>query len=221
MSAESVSRLQESSENDSYVAGEVRRHDRERFLSALFAPSDRRQDLWALYAFNIEIARIPESVSEPLLGRIKVQWWRDVLDAVAEGRGPPAGHPIAGALASAITRRHLTPQWLNDLLLAREAEFGEETFADIAAMEAHADMTAVRLAWLSLEVLGVTDDVSRDAARHVLRVAFENQRHHQPIVERGDRAGENGIIRGHGGPHRVVRRSWRARGARQITFSPP
>jgi len=82
----------ESGDSVSYVAGEVRRHDRDRFLTTLFVSPENRADLWALYAFNAEIARIPGSVSEPMLGRIKVQWWRDVITAIADGRGAPAGH---------------------------------------------------------------------------------------------------------------------------------
>lgn len=154
-------------DTSSYIAREVRRHDRDRFLATLFAPSAYRGDLWALYAFNAEIARIPESVSEPALGRIKVQWWRDVIGAITDGRGAPAGHPIAQALAAAMTARSLTPQWLEDLLAGRDTELDGGGFADIAAMERHADMTSTRLAWLALDVLQVSDAVSRDVARHV------------------------------------------------------
>src|SRR5579871_4315005 len=98
----------------SYIAGEVRRHDKDRFLATLFAPPEHRADLWALYAFNAEVARIPYGVSEPMLGRIKVQWWRDVIGAIAEGRGAPAGHPVAQALAAVMGGRNLTRQWLED-----------------------------------------------------------------------------------------------------------
>ena len=62
----------------------VRAADRERFLTALFAPADRRNALFALYAFNIEIARVREAVREPLAGEIRLQWWSDAL----RGLGP-------------------------------------------------------------------------------------------------------------------------------------
>ena len=64
--------------------------DYDRYLSALFAPACRREALFALIAFNHEIARIPEAVSEPMLGRIRLQWWREVLEAVYAGRARPA-----------------------------------------------------------------------------------------------------------------------------------
>ena len=59
----------------------VRRHDRDRYQTALFAPADRREALFALYAFNYEIARVRESVTQPMLGQIRLQWWREVIDA--------------------------------------------------------------------------------------------------------------------------------------------
>jgi phytoene/squalene synthetase len=168
MSADPASSRTEPGVGDTsaYIAGEVRRHDRDRFLAALFAPPAYRADLWALYAFNAEVARIPDSVSEPMLGRIKVQWWRDVIGAIADGRGAPAGHPVAQALAATMTARGLTRQWLDDLLTARDAEFDQDGFTDITAMEEHADATAGRLAWLALEVLQVSDAVSRDVTHH-------------------------------------------------------
>src|SRR5665213_2932433 len=55
----------------------VREHDRDRFQTALFAPAGDREALFALYAFNYEIARVRESVREPMLGQIRLQWWRE------------------------------------------------------------------------------------------------------------------------------------------------
>src|ERR1041385_2992054 len=63
------------------LAALCRRHDRDRYQTALFAPADRREALFALYAFNYEIARVREIVSEPMLGQIRLQWWREVTAA--------------------------------------------------------------------------------------------------------------------------------------------
>ena len=85
----------------SYCAELVRRLDYDRFLCALFAPAGRRETLFALYALNAELARIRESVTEPLLGAIRLQWWRERIDALFEekGAGPHASEVVA-ALAS-------------------------------------------------------------------------------------------------------------------------
>ena len=58
----------------------MRKHDPDRYFSALFAPADRRPFLFALYAFNHELAHVGESVREPMIGEIRLQWWRETLD---------------------------------------------------------------------------------------------------------------------------------------------
>ena len=69
----------------------MRHHDRDRFQTALFAPAERREALFALYAFNYEIARVREAVREPMLGQIRLQWWREAIAAAYAGE-PPRRH---------------------------------------------------------------------------------------------------------------------------------
>ena len=91
----------------SYCASEVRRHDADRFLTTLFAPKGHREDLFALYAFNLEISKTREVVSETMLGAIRLQWWREAIEAIytnAELRK----HAVVEALAETVTRRGLT-----------------------------------------------------------------------------------------------------------------
>ena len=65
--------------------------DNDRFLTALFAAAAEREALFALYAFNIEIAKTRETVSEPLIGQMRLQWWRDAIDEIF-GDGPVRRH---------------------------------------------------------------------------------------------------------------------------------
>src|ERR1700752_4314564 len=83
------------------VAALVRRHDRDRFQTVLFAPAARREALFALYAFNYEIARVRERVTEPTLGRIRLEWWRETIAAAFEG-GPVRDHFVAQPLTATI-----------------------------------------------------------------------------------------------------------------------
>src|SRR6201993_4547541 len=78
------------------IAALVRRHDPDRFLTALFAPPDRRDALLTLYAFNHELARAREVVSEPPLALLRLQWWREVVEGAARR------HEVAEPLAAAI-----------------------------------------------------------------------------------------------------------------------
>lgn len=56
---------------------DLQRLDPDRWLTTLFAPDASRPGLFALYAFNAEIARARESVSQPMIGQIRLQWWRE------------------------------------------------------------------------------------------------------------------------------------------------
>ena len=60
----------------------VRDADKDRFLSALFAPAARRDALFALYAFHVEITRIPLLAREPF-GEVDVEG--DHADRVDDG----------------------------------------------------------------------------------------------------------------------------------------
>src|SRR5207248_5798401 len=80
----------------------VREHDRDRYLAALLAPSAARKHLFALYAFNYEIARIRELVREPMPGELRLQWWRDAV--VGQAHGDVARHPAASAVVATIEK---------------------------------------------------------------------------------------------------------------------
>jgi 15-cis-phytoene synthase len=96
----------------------VRQHDRDRYLSALFAPDDKRPHLFALYAFAAEVARIPSIVSEPQIGEIRLQWWLDTLDGIFDGVSHD--HPVAKALATTIAEFTLPKAALRQVVEARQ-----------------------------------------------------------------------------------------------------
>jgi phytoene synthase len=98
------------------IAALVRRHDPDRFLTALFAPPDRRDALLTLYAFNHELARAREVASEPPLALIRLQWWREVVE------GETKRHDVASPLSTAIAAGALNPSDLLPIIEAREAE---------------------------------------------------------------------------------------------------
>lgn len=95
----------------------VRERDRDRWLACLFVPASVRANVLALYAFSAEIARVPEIVSQPTLGEIRLQWWVEVIEG--ERRGEGAGHPVAMALIDTMERFRLPPAALTGLIEAR------------------------------------------------------------------------------------------------------
>lgn len=104
----------------------VRRHDPDRFLTALFAPADRREALLTLYAFNHELARAREVASDPTLALIRLHWWREVVE------GQRKRHEVATPLSDAIARGLFIPAELTAIIDARENEAADaiETLAD-------------------------------------------------------------------------------------------
>ena len=134
---------------------EARRADYDRYLTCLFAPPERREELFVLLAFNAEIARIRDLVREPMMGRIRLQWWRDAIETLygAEGTPLPA-HPLAGLLATAIRTHGLSRVHFDALIDAREADLEEQPFASLADFTAYADSSSAPLLALFLEALG-------------------------------------------------------------------
>jgi NADH dehydrogenase [ubiquinone] 1 alpha subcomplex assembly factor 6 len=148
---------------EAYCANLVRTGDRDRFLCALTAPTRTRRALLALLAFHHEVARTREVVREPLLGGIRLQWWRESLDEARQGR--PRAHPVVEELAAVAGM--LPHERLSRLIDARERDLDESPFADLEALEAYVGATAGELAHASLDVVGAGDGSAAAAARHV------------------------------------------------------
>ena len=150
----------------SAVGALARAADYDRYLSALFAPAGRREALFALIAFNHEVARIPEAVSEPMLGRIRLQWWREALDAAYAGE-PTRRHEVAVPLAEAIRACALDRAPFDALLEAREADLEEDGPADLAALERYAAGTGGALTELMVAASDVGTGPALEAGRQV------------------------------------------------------
>jgi len=121
-------------------------HDPDRRLAALFAPERIRNRLFALYAFHHEAAKVPDDVTEPTIGEMRLAWARDAVEDLFVS--PPR------------VRRHDVYEALNDLRLApggpdkdtlvtlveaRAADLGEGPFPTPADRRDYVDRTAVTL----------------------------------------------------------------------------
>ncbi len=123
----------------------VRENDPDRFFCTLFAPSAKREPLFALYAFNHELARAREAVSEPALGGIRLRWWREALDGVETGA--PRRHDVVEALAG--TWPLFDRSLLDAMIDARAADMAPEppaTLDDLADRGARAVGSLMRQA---------------------------------------------------------------------------
>jgi phytoene synthase len=129
----------------------VREADRDRYLSVLFAPEEKRGALYSLYAFNAEVARIRDVIHEPLPGEIRLQWWRDVIEDGAPEAA--AGHPVAAALLETIRRHDLPRGAFGNYLDARIFDLYDDPMPSRNDLEGYCGETASALIQMASLVL--------------------------------------------------------------------
>ncbi len=138
------------------------RGEPDRYLAATLAPPAARPGLAAIAAFSAELARIPASVSEAMMGEIRLQWWRDALD---DGRrGVLSGNPIADALIQAERRHNLAPELLLAMIDARELDLAGGLPQDDAGLTAYLEAIEGNPFRLALVVLGARRSEDRALA---------------------------------------------------------
>jgi phytoene synthase len=136
---------------DPSLAADLKDHDRDRWISTLFVTGDRRDALVALYAFNLEIARVRDVVSDPLPGEMRFQWWRDLLSGQA--RGDANAHPVAAALMRAIRRYALPVPALQALIEARTFDLYDDPMPTLTDLEGYCGETSSVLIRLATFIL--------------------------------------------------------------------
>ena len=165
-----------------YCGDLVRVHDADRYLTSMFVPADRRADLWALFAFNYEIAKTRDVVSDTTLGLIRLQWWRDAIRDVYEGKAVP-DHEVLKPLAAAIERHNLPRAHFDKLIYAREFDLEGVSPENMEGLVHYADFTTTPLLCLAAQICGefLDEDVVRPVAVNytlvgILRATAHNAR---------------------------------------------
>jgi NADH dehydrogenase [ubiquinone] 1 alpha subcomplex assembly factor 6 len=182
----------------SYCAEQVRSFDHDRFLTAIFAAPAVREHLFALYAFNIELAKVREVVTEPLIGQMRLQWWRDTLDRLYAGE--TVAHEVARPLEAAIRASGVARGAFDPLIDAREFDLEKSPPADLDALLAYAEGTGAPVLGIALQIGGggaETAEIARRAGRGwaltgLLRAAPFHARQHRLYLP-ADRLAEAGV----------------------------
>ena len=144
------------------LAQSVRAADPDRYFAALFAPAPLRPQLFALYAFNHEVARIAETVREPMLGAIRLEWWRETAEQAAKAK--PRNHDVARGLAELFAAGKVELAALEGIIAARAFDASAERFADFAALENYLDATGGALMRAACAILGGDAALAKPAA---------------------------------------------------------
>lgn len=127
--------------------------DPDRHVANFFAPAAARPGLAAIYAFDNEVTRIGLTVREPMVGHIRLAWWRDQIGAIYAGEAVHA--PVPKALAVAIGRSQLPRLYFDSYIDARAKDLEDVPFADEEAFEAWAMRTSGWMLQMAVRVLGV------------------------------------------------------------------
>jgi 15-cis-phytoene synthase len=147
-----------------FCAELVRSNDFPRYASTLFMPAAARRALLALYAFNAEISRVREQVSQPLPGEIRLQWWTDML--AGKGHGGVEGNPVAAELLLAIRSFRLPVERLSRLIEEHQFDLYNDPMPSMAALEGYINDTSSALFSLGVDIAGDRSDAISHLARH-------------------------------------------------------
>lgn len=151
-------------DNVTFCADLVRSHDFPRYAATLFAPAAERRALLALYAFNVEIVRVRDQVSQPLPGEIRFQWWTDLFSGLVHGSAE--GNPVAAELLRAIRDFDLPVEPLSLLVDEHQFDLYNDPMPTMTALEGYLAATCSALFALAARIMGEASDASEHLARH-------------------------------------------------------
>lgn len=148
----------------------VRRHDKDRYLASLFAPDEKRPHMWALYAFNHEIARIRELVSGPAPGEVRLEWWSELIDGLYAGS--TIDHPLVKPLAAAIEHGALPKAAFVNLMAARRFDLYDDPMPSLTDLEGYLGETSSSLIQLASLILAGASSAKAASAAGYAGVAY-------------------------------------------------
>ena len=138
----------------SYAGKETRKFDRDRFLCSLFAPTSSLEDIHTILAFNIEISKSREMVSEGLLGEMRLQWWRDVILSIySKDTHFDTEHYLVSGLQSTIQRHQLESSLFLDLINARSRDMADDAPKNEADLISYSYGTTAILNRILIEIM--------------------------------------------------------------------
>ena len=147
-----------------FCAALVRSHDFPRYAATLFAPAAERRALLALYAFNVEIVRVRDQVTQPLPGEIRFQWWTDLFSGLVHGSAE--GNPVAAELLRAVRDFDLPVEPLSLLVDEHQFDLYNDPMPTMTALEGYLAATSSALLGLAARIMGASSDEAEHLARH-------------------------------------------------------
>lgn len=160
------------------LAERLRAADLDRYLATLYAPAEARASLFALYALDLELAEVVRTTTQPMVGLIRLAWWREALEKL--DRAPPPAQPLLIALAKSVLPRGVTGAFLSGIeagfaalledpvdLYAYVKGRGATLFAAAAVLSGDSGAGARNAGriWAAAELLRMERRIDREALR--------------------------------------------------------
>ncbi len=169
----------------------LHKSDPDRFMATMTAPPEIREKLFPLFAFNLEVARAAWASQEPLVCQMRLQYWRDVIEATFADTAVP-NHPVATPFSRVIKWGGLSKDILLDMIDARYWDIGYDPFNDTAELLTYLEHTTGVVTEMAARLCGVPDhhyDVIRSygtaigLANFLLAVPELKARGRQPLPD--------------------------------------
>ncbi|KAF3309864.1 hypothetical protein TWF173_010265 [Orbilia oligospora] len=151
----------------SYCRELLRTHDYPSYILSTFHPPPLRDAQLVIRAFNVDIARIADQVSNLTVGRMRMQFWRDVIEKTYNGHPPQ--EPVALLLSKVLheDRIPFTKSFWMKVIGAREQYLANQSYTTLDALEAYSEATYSSLHYLSLEALNYKSTNLDHVASHI------------------------------------------------------
>ncbi len=147
-------------DNVKACAALVQKADPDRFLAAMAAPVSARAKLFPLYALNVEVARAPWVTQEPMIAEMRLQWWRDALQEIADG-AEVRRHEVLTPLVT-ILSPHLAGI-LDEYIAVRRWDIYRDPFEDVEHFDNYMEQSSSTPLLVAAQVLGSAEEsVVRD-----------------------------------------------------------
>uniref|UniRef100_A0A1B6CD17 NADH dehydrogenase (Ubiquinone) complex I, assembly factor 6 n=1 Tax=Clastoptera arizonana TaxID=38151 RepID=A0A1B6CD17_9HEMI len=148
-----------------YCLNLLRTHDYENFLCSLLLPNILRRSAFAIRAFNIEISKVQERVSDPKLGQMRFQFWQDTLEKLYKEIIPQ--HPVALELFTAIKNHKLKKRHLQQLITSRTEHLLSPKYKSLEDVEKYSEQSVSSIYYLLLQSAGIENIHADHAASHL------------------------------------------------------
>ncbi|KAF8967161.1 isoprenoid synthase domain-containing protein [Flammula alnicola] len=153
------------SDPHAYCRDFVRKHDYDSFLNSYFYPRYAQNGYFAIKAFSTELAMVQDNVSNAMIGQMRMQFWRDAVKGISDGRPPK--HPIALALDESSQTSKISAYHLKRIVDARDAEIQTSSFLTVDSLTSHAESTSSTVLYLLLSLLSLPSSTLSHAASHL------------------------------------------------------